>query len=541
METQPVSVTRQPTKALDLLIVTCNPFPEGKQNLAAIGDETKKLLSVMGEDALAKSAVSPNQLGDLLRLNPARRFIFCGHADAPIHKGYPTLCFHSDSGGPAVVEPTTLCNAMEGIAKSGFLELIFLNGCKSLQLGEALSRIPGLKCIVCWETIVADEAASIFSVAFFKAVQESISQGDKPDYSAAFDLAASEVLCQTRPGTLTSGLNTAVPKWELREPVIKDGKDVSKPNAIHEGQSYIPRPWAAGVPRLLMCQLIGDKQCPIPRQEFSDFFLEHMLVRIHEDTVYPKPTAEPYQKAAPALVLFPDASEKKRLREADDVDATPLPKDVGRVLLKTKSGSEFKQSVNSQMWGETAVLNFCSPSVEIYSKGTTDFMKLYGWKHATDGEEVPMGCLESNEQLKAFLAAQLKGVGPTPITQIQLDNPKLTEIRTAMRNFQSSLERTEHPWRVARSTTGRVIACKLTRELVKGLLRKLGSSLANAGQRLYREESYEPQFEFDQADYVAIDVEGTSGAFKFKRNKEGKPIVRTINELAFEHTYAQLK
>ena len=196
--------------------------------------------------------------------------------------------------------------------------------------------------------------------------------------------------------------------------------------------------------------------------------------------------------------------------------------------------------MNSQIWGETAIVNFCSPSVEIYSKSTADFMKLYEWKHATDGEEVPMGCLESNEQLEAFLAAQLKSIRPTPITQTQLDTPKLTEIRSAMKNYRDTLERTEHPWRVARSTTGRVIACKLTEELVKKLLRKLGSSLANAGQPLYREESYDPQFKFGQTDYVVIDVEGTSSAFKLKCNKEGKPIVRTINELAFEHTYAQL-
>ena len=542
METEPVAGATQPTKVLDLLIVTCNPFPEGKRHLAAVKDEAEKLRSLMPDGgALAASAVSPNQLGDLLRLNPTRRFIFNGHADAPIHKGYPTLCFNSDSGGPAVVEPAALCNAMQGIAKGGFLELIFLNGCDSLRLGEALRQIPGLKCIVCWETPVADRAASIFSVAFFKAVQESINQGDKPDYSRAFDLAKSEVEFQTHPGELANGLKADVPRWELRKPVLEDGKDVSRSSAVHEGQSFKPIPWAAGIPKLLMCQLIGSRESPIPRQDFTDFFLERMVGN-PGDTVYPKAPAKLYQKAAPALVLFPNASEKKRPRDADDFDATPVPKAVGRVLLQTKSGSEFKQSVNSQIWGEPAIVNFCSPSVEIYSKSTADFMKLYEWKHATDGEEVPMGCLESNEQLEAFLAAQLKSIRPTPITQTQLDTLELniTEIRIAMKNYRDTLERTEHPWRVACSTTGRVIACKLTEDLVKELLRKLGSSLANAGQPLYREESYDPHFKFGQTDYVVIDVEGTSSAFKLKCNKEGKPILRTINELAFEHTYAQL-
>ena len=142
METEPVAGATQPTTVLDLLIVTCNPFPEGHpHHPAAVTAEAEKLRGLMPDGrALAVSAVSPNQLGDLLRLNPTKRFIFNGHADAPIHKGYPTLCFNSDSGGPAVVEPAALCNAMQGIAKGGFLELIFLNGCNSLQLGEELQE-----------------------------------------------------------------------------------------------------------------------------------------------------------------------------------------------------------------------------------------------------------------------------------------------------------------------------------------------------------------------------------------------------------------
>merc|ERR1711935_948411 len=68
----------------------------------------------------------------------------------------------------------------------GQLELIFLNGCNSYKLGKKLPQ-PG-RWVLCWETLVADAAASIFSRAFFRELRR-FNEG----YGKAFQMAADAI------------------------------------------------------------------------------------------------------------------------------------------------------------------------------------------------------------------------------------------------------------------------------------------------------------------------------------------------------------
>ena len=114
----------------------------------------------------------------------------------------------------------------------GLLELVFLNGCKGLELGRDVQDA-GVPTVVCWETKAHDGAALIFSKAFF----DSVARGRT--YAKSFDDAKDAVLMPTRPGKLANGLAADVPMYELRAP--------NTPAAAQTN----PPPMAAGVPVLL--------------------------------------------------------------------------------------------------------------------------------------------------------------------------------------------------------------------------------------------------------------------------------------------------
>ena len=51
--------------------------------------------------------------------------------------------------------------------KDGALELVFLSGCHSADLGRSIHN-RGVRFVVCWKTMVHDEAAYLFTRGFFK-------------------------------------------------------------------------------------------------------------------------------------------------------------------------------------------------------------------------------------------------------------------------------------------------------------------------------------------------------------------------------------
>ena len=122
--------------------------------------------------------------------------------------------------------------------RGGPLEFVFLNGCCSEPLGEAV-RAAGVPTVVCWRSEVEDGAARILARAFFQALGSSGS-ADADAVRAAFESAKAAVRLVTRSGRLAGGIVASVPKYELRAPGVPSTQPVHPP------------PIAAGVPVLLV-------------------------------------------------------------------------------------------------------------------------------------------------------------------------------------------------------------------------------------------------------------------------------------------------
>ena len=181
--------------------------------------------------------LNANALDDCLGGQQA--WIFCGHADATVG-GHGSLAFVR--GGKI---DTILASTIVGIVShhTESLSLIILNGCHSFNLGQsadphvklALPCTPilplvapvtpprgaccrttsygltgaqlidaGVNRVVCWDSLVADEAAVWFSLGFTRAL--TVADGARDDTRAAFNAAITSVLSVTEPGRLDNGV-----------------------------------------------------------------------------------------------------------------------------------------------------------------------------------------------------------------------------------------------------------------------------------------------------------------------------------------------
>jgi hypothetical protein len=146
------------------------------------------------------------------------RFLFCGHADMEVAGASgttrTTLGFTNAEGGVDLVQPDTLAEILGAYApsKGGKLQLVFLNGCSSYQLGEAVHKA-GIPFVVCWHTMVHDEAARIFSEAFYTHLERP-----RATYADAFEQAKLAVLEITIPKQGDDGHRINIPKFALEDP-----------------------------------------------------------------------------------------------------------------------------------------------------------------------------------------------------------------------------------------------------------------------------------------------------------------------------------
>jgi len=134
-------------------------------------------------------------------------WIFCGHADAAVG-GYSSLAFVR-SGQIDTILASTIVQIVR--QHTGKLGLVVLNGCHSLTLGAELVEA-GVDKVICWDSLVADEAAIWFSLGFARKLAAS------DDVLVAFDAAVASVLSVTEPGVLDSGRRGWVQKYELGDP-----------------------------------------------------------------------------------------------------------------------------------------------------------------------------------------------------------------------------------------------------------------------------------------------------------------------------------
>jgi hypothetical protein len=168
----------------ELLVFVCSPT---KQPLSAVLPEAQEVEAAF--DSLITTAsvkvetvsvnCSPDELREKLCAIPTRRFLFGGHANMIVpsrnasQPSQTTLGTTLLGGGLDLVQPNDLVSlfGLSSKGSGGILELVFLNGCNSETLGEAVLRA-GVPTVVCWRTSVDDDAARLFSRAFFKAVAQ---------------------------------------------------------------------------------------------------------------------------------------------------------------------------------------------------------------------------------------------------------------------------------------------------------------------------------------------------------------------------------
>lgn len=152
----------------DLLIFSCNPKACA---LPGLDDEAHAVQRAYPRDADVRQVrnLDPNELRQELRTRPPRAFMFIGHANIEL-EGQRTLAFTDRRRELVAVRPETLASMLGQFspARGGPLELVFLNGCESEALGQAVRRA-GIPHVVCWRTLVENGAARPFSEAFFSA------------------------------------------------------------------------------------------------------------------------------------------------------------------------------------------------------------------------------------------------------------------------------------------------------------------------------------------------------------------------------------
>ena len=155
---------------------------------------------------------------------PPRWFLFSGHGDGEV------LTFTTGEGAVANVEPGILASILSSCRR---LELVVLNGCETLEIGNALAEA-GVPVIIAWSTKIMDQAAGIFSVALFHALR--LAREDTPGdevYSRAYDQAKAAVETY-----LVKGKR----QFELRPPDERE-------EAVARLEAGLPL--GAGVPKLL--------------------------------------------------------------------------------------------------------------------------------------------------------------------------------------------------------------------------------------------------------------------------------------------------
>ena len=211
------------------------PRPDGVQvHLANVDAEATAIQAAFG--GAANAEVQRNiSVSDFVRLIAGRTtWCFPGHGDAML-QSEPTLAFVGVGGAIEVVSIDTLVDIVRPHVLTGKLELIVLTGCCTARLAAALRERAFVPYVLCWETVLNDEAGRIFGTAF----AQEIAKGAEPP--AALEKARTAVCTETEPGKLDTGLDSRVQKFELDI----NPKDVNlvhpmnppgKPRTIHDGR-----------------------------------------------------------------------------------------------------------------------------------------------------------------------------------------------------------------------------------------------------------------------------------------------------------------
>jgi len=281
----------------EVFVKSCpSAVPESSSELPSDHHHTPLLLILACGNGLAAVASEASEVGRLgirsrTLQNPTVEEVsresyecnwvhFAGHADPKIN-GQHVLVF-CKSGGFEAVDAETLvrlfCKA----------QLVVLNGCKSSELGTALSAA-GVPNVVCWETLVYDPAGKLFASGFWRAIESSSSAHGstctlRGDVRSAFERGKDAIMTATKAGgnlhTESGGVPASTPCYALVDPQdserviqVDEGRGRCLPTA---GEGLSGRR-AAGVPLLLQ---------PLPASALHDVpsLPEHYVPRVQAET-----------------------------------------------------------------------------------------------------------------------------------------------------------------------------------------------------------------------------------------------------------------
>ena len=239
---------------------------------------------------------------------------FAGHGDAMLD-GEPTLAFTTEAGQLESVKVATIAATVKKHARHGKLKLVVFTGCCTLKLAEALQEQAEVEFIVCWSSVLNDEAGRIFGAAFARETAGKEGQGGLAP-RAALEKAKEAVHAETEAGFGSNGLAMHVQKFELDiDP--KDAARVARGRLIDFPPQQRWGRLAAGVPELLDRSARKDADVPAAAQRLlkecesrvkceDDGEFKHEVERVVKQLVAP-PGLVALESTAAASVALPAA------------------------------------------------------------------------------------------------------------------------------------------------------------------------------------------------------------------------------------------
>ena len=155
------------------VLITAESEPAASSaHLANVDAEATAIQAAFG--GAANAEVHRNiSISELDRLLASRStWFFSGHGDARLQSSpsEPALAFVGVGGAIEAVSIDTLVGIVRPRVITGMLKLIVLTGCCTARLAAALRERAFVPHVLCWETVLSDEAGRIFGTAFAQAV-----------------------------------------------------------------------------------------------------------------------------------------------------------------------------------------------------------------------------------------------------------------------------------------------------------------------------------------------------------------------------------
>ena len=254
------------------VLITALPQPVGLTAMLNGRNEPVHLPNVVMEANDVQTAFGGPEKAELLdgisfsQLDAALsgRMVWCfaGHGDAMLDRE-PTLAF-TKAGQLESVKVATIAATVLKHARHGKLKLIVFTGCSTLKLAQALQEQAEVEFIVCWSSVLSDEAGKIFGAAFARETAAGLAP------RAALEKAREAVHAETEAGFGSNGLAMQVQKFELDI----DPKDAARVSANRRLIEFPPQQrrgrLAAGVPELLDRSARKDANVPAAAQRLLD-------------------------------------------------------------------------------------------------------------------------------------------------------------------------------------------------------------------------------------------------------------------------------